>query len=258
MPDNKRTTESGPSPFEAYQTSLRRMKAEAAEACKAVEVLEKLRRTFPLWWQMYELKKRDIPCQPFQKWQKEASKALDSIKGDIKSGELYRINKGYKKIKKTYDKLNEARKSIKRNIEEEKEKKEDEEIKLKNETKEKLENLKEKKSKKRKKLISRVNTWAVTAAVLGFIVGCSQELSSGLVGLLAGPVVWFIGFKLTVPSGIENLKHKIERLEKEKRGREREIRNVEENINDLRSYNKSILSVCNKENNRKVRLAEEA
>jgi len=63
---------------------------------------EALEAAIPQWWQMVELKNRNIPYQPFQEWQEEASKVLDSANDVIKSENVYNINEAVNKVNSTH------------------------------------------------------------------------------------------------------------------------------------------------------------
>jgi len=262
MPDTENTPGSASTPLETYQMSLRRAKREAAEARKANEALARLRRTFPLWWQMFELKDREVSYQSFQKWREKASELLDSVQEDIISGNVTRLEKGYNDIKTLYYNLDDVRRSIKEDIEEGKKNINSKEKEI-NKIENRIENFREEKYEKRQELVSRVNAQAGIAAVIGFFGGCSMGLVegdafvSGIMGLLVGgAIVWFLAFKLIVKRGTEPLKRNIKSMESEKKEKEIEVEKTKKEVEDLKSQHKTVLTVSNVDNNKKIKRAE--
>jgi len=238
MSDTKGTSKSNLGPFETYRTSLREMKEETAQARKTVNALDKLEEAIPKWGQMCELTGRNVPYEPVQTWQEQASEVLESAQSDFFSGTVSRVQKGTEKIHTSISELKIIRKNLKNKIEE-KEKKINKEKSEKRKISRSLEKSNKSVTKKKISLRNKATGLAIAAFIVGLMGGCAfsaigPSQPSGMYGLIFGLSLSVLVWILTYFVGKSNIdKEEVSGLRKNKNKKQKSIESMKEEVGEL-------------------------
>lgn len=239
MSDTKGISKSNLGPFETYRTSLREMKEEASRARKTADALDKLEEAIPQWGQMCKLTARNVPYEPIQTWQEQASEVLESAQSDFFSGTVSQVQKGTEKIHVSISELKRIRKKLKNKIEE-KEKKIEKEKSEERKISGNIEKSEKAITKKKISLRNKATGLATAAFIVGLIGGCAfgavgPSQPSGMYGLIFGLSLSVIVWILTYFVGKSNIdKEKISDLRKNKNKKEESIESTKEEVGELK------------------------